>query len=138
MKVFYTALIALLAFAAMPTATFANDDPLFVNLTTDEFHRARMALVFASRQQQLGRPITLFLNDRGVLLSSTKNADKFKEHKKVLTGLIDKGASVLVCPMCMEHFGVDKIDLVPGLKLSNPEVVGDALFGDDDTKSLTW
>jgi len=38
----------------------------------------------------------------------------------------------------MEYFGVDKIDLVPGLKLSNPEVVGDALFGDDDTKSLTW
>ena len=97
-----------------------------------------MALVFASRQQQLGRPITLFLNDRGVLLSSTKNADKFKEHQEVLTGLIDKGATVLVCPMCMEHFGVDKTDLAPGLKLSNPEVVGDALFGDDDTKSLTW
>ena len=59
MNVFYTALIALLAFAAMPTATFANDDPLFVNLTTDDTHRARMALVFTSRQQQLGRPITL-------------------------------------------------------------------------------
>ena len=138
MKVFYTALLAVLAFAAITTATFANDDPLFVNLTTDENHRARMALVFASRQQQLGRPITLFLNDRGVLLSSTKNADKFKGHQEVLSGLIDKGATVLVCPMCMEHYGVDKTDLAPGLKLSNPEVVGEALFADDNTKSLTW
>ena len=138
MNVFYTALIALLAFAVMPTATFANDDPLFVNLTTDDTHRARMALVFTSRQQQLGRPITLFLNDRGVLLGSTKHTDKFKEHQEVLAGLIDKGATVLVCPMCMEHYGVDKTELASGFKLSNPEVVGESLFGDDDTKTLTW
>ena len=79
MNVLYTALIALLVFVALPTATFADaDDPLFVNLTTDETHRARMALVFASRQQQLGRPIVVFLNERGVLLGSTKNSDKFK------------------------------------------------------------
>jgi sulfur relay (sulfurtransferase) complex TusBCD TusD component (DsrE family) len=139
MNVFYTALIALLAFAALPTATFADDDdPLFVNLTTDETHRARMALVFASRQQQLGRPIIVFLNDRGVLLGSTKNSDKFKEHQQVLAAMIGKGADVLACPMCMEHYGVDETDLSPGIKLSNPEVVGEALFGDDDTKALSW
>jgi len=139
MNVFYTALIALLAFAALPTATFADDDdPLFVNLTTDETHRARMALVFASRQQQLGRPIVIFLNDRGVLLGSTKNSDKFKEHQQVLAAMIGKGADVLVCPMCMEHYGVNKADMFPGLKLSNPKIVGDALFDDDDTKALSW
>ena len=139
MNVIYTVLIAILAFAAMPAATFADDDdPLFVNLTTDEAHRARMALVFASRQQQLGRPIVVFLNDRGVLLGSTKNADKFKEHQQVLATMIDQGADVLVCPMCMEHYGVDKADLSSGLKLSNPKIVGDALFDDDDTKTLSW
>ncbi len=139
MKAIYTALIAILALAAMPVVTFAdNDDPLFVNLTTDEIHRARMALLFASRQQELGRPIVVFLNDRGVLLGSTKNRDKFKEHQQVLAAMIDKGADVLVCPMCMEHHGVDKADLSPGLKLSNPKIVGEALFDDDDTKTLSW
>ena len=139
MNVLYTALIALLVFVALPTATFADaDDPLFVNLTTDETHRARMALVFASRQQQLGRPIVVFLNDRGVLLGSTKNSDKFKEHQQVMATMIDQGGDVLVCPMCMEHYGVDKADLRPGLKLSNPKIVGGALFDDDDTKTLSW
>ena len=139
MNVLYTALIALLVFVALPTATFADaDDPLFVNLTTDETHRARMALVFASRQQQLGRPIVVFLNDRGVLLGSTTNSDKVKEHQQVQATMIDQGGDVLVCPMCMEHYGVDKADLRPGLKLSNPKIVGGALFDDDDTKTLSW
>ena len=139
MNVFYAALIALLAFAALPTATFADDDdPLFVNLTTDETHRARMALVFASRQQQLGRPIVIFLNDRGVLLGSTKNSDKFKEHQQYLAAMIGKGADVLFCPMCIEHYGVKKADMFTGLKMSNPKIVGDALVDDDDTKSLSW
>ena len=40
---------------------------------------------------------------------------RFKEHQQVLAALIDKGATVLVCPMCMEHYGVNKTDLSPGL-----------------------
>ena len=139
MRVFCTALIALLVFVAVPTVAFAdNDDPLFVNLTTDEAHRARMALVFASRQQDLGRPISVFLNDRGVFIGSKKHSDKFKEHQGVLAAMIEKGANVIVCLMCMKHYGVAETDLTAGIKLSNPKIVGEALFGDDDTKALSW
>ena len=139
MRVIIAALIAVLAFAAMPTISIADDDdPLFVNLTTDETQRARMALVFASRQQELGRPIVVFLNDRGVFIGSKKRAQKFKQHQDVLAAMMQKGAEVLICPMCMEHYGVDKADLATGIKLSSPELVGDALFGDDDTKALSW
>jgi hypothetical protein len=37
----------------------------------------------------------------------------------------------------MKHYGVAKEDLIPGVKISNPEIAGGALFK-DNTKTLTW
>jgi len=39
--------------------------------------------------------------------------------------------------MCMKHYGVKEADLLPGIKVGNPEVTGGALFK-DNTKTLTW
>lgn len=117
---------------------YAGDsDPLFVNLTTDDAHRANMGISFGKNQLERGHPLTIFLNDKGVLVGSKANAAKFSDHHKMLTEAIAKGASVLVCPMCMKHFGVKEADLLPGLKVGNPEVTGAAVFK-DNTKSLTW
>ncbi|HRD66245.1 MAG TPA: DsrE family protein [Candidatus Competibacter sp.] len=118
--------------------TFAgNDDPLFVNLTTDDAHRANMGISFGKSQLERGHPLTIFLNDKGVLIGSKENATKFADHQKMLGELASKGAVVLVCPMCMKHYGVKEADLLPGLKVGNPELTGGALFK-DNTKTLTW
>ena len=139
MRVPCTALMALLVFVAVPTVTSADDDdPLFVKLTTDGIQRARMALVFASPQQELGRPISVFLNNLGVFIGSKKHSDKFREHQSVLAAMIEKGANVIACLMCMKHYGIAEADLTAGVNLSYPKIVGDALFGDDDTKALSW
>ncbi|MBP6852202.1 MAG: DsrE family protein [Rhodoferax sp.] len=117
---------------------YAGDsDPLFVNLTTDDVHRASMGITFGKTQLERGHPLTIFLNDKGVLVGSTANAAKYPQHQKMLTDAIAKGASVLVCPMCMKHFGIKEADLLPGLKVGNPELTGAAVFK-DNTKSLTW
>jgi intracellular sulfur oxidation DsrE/DsrF family protein len=55
----------------------------------------------------------------------------------MLADLMGKGAVVMICPMCMKQYGVNESDLLPGLKVGNPELTGAALFK-DNTKTLTW
>jgi sulfur relay (sulfurtransferase) complex TusBCD TusD component (DsrE family) len=128
--------LAVGAITTMP-AIAGTTDPLFVNLTTDDAHRANMAISFGGNQLQRGHPLTIFLNDRGVLIGSKANADRFGEHQKALADLMGKGASVLICPMCMKHYGVKESDLLPGVKVGSPEATGGALFK-DNTQTLTW
>jgi sulfur relay (sulfurtransferase) complex TusBCD TusD component (DsrE family) len=131
-------LMLMLALTALGQPALAGDaDPLFVNMTTDDSHRANMGLAFGRNQLERGHPLTIFLNDKGVLIGSKVNAGKFAEHQKILDALLAKGATVLICPMCMKHYGVREGDLVPGIQVGSPDVTGAALFR-DNTKSLTW
>jgi sulfur relay (sulfurtransferase) complex TusBCD TusD component (DsrE family) len=139
MKLFASLLVALgLVVGSIAAPAVAGEtDPLFVNLTTDDSHRANMAMVFGKNQLERGHPLTIFLNDKGVLIGSKANAQKFAAHQKVLADLMSKGAVVMICPMCMKQYGVTESDLLPGLKVGNPELTGAALFK-DNTKTLTW
>lgn len=129
--------LALSIGCALPPALAGSTDPLFVNLTTDDSHRASMGLVFGKNQLERGHPLTVFLNDRGVLIGAKANAAKFADQQKILSDLMAKGATILICPMCMKHYGVAETDLLPGLKVGNPDLTGAAVFK-DNTKSLTW
>jgi predicted peroxiredoxin len=131
-------LVLAVLFGSVATSAFAGDtDPLFVNLTTDDAHRADMGLTFGKGQLELGHPLTIFLNDKGVFIGSKTNAGKFASLQKTLDDLMKNGTTVLVCPMCMKHYGVKEADLLPGLKVGNPKLTGGALFK-DNTKTLTW
>ena len=139
MKLLATLLLALAlaAGAVAPPATAGPTDPLFVNLTTDDPHRANMGISFGKNQLERGHPLTIFLNDKGVLVGSTANAGKYGEHQKALADVVAKGGTVLMCPMCMKHYGVREADMLPGIKVGNPELTGAALFRDNG-KTLTW
>lgn len=129
--------LAVLACAMTSHAFAGSTDPLFVNLLTDNAHRARMALNLSKNQYERGHPLTIFFNDKGVLVVSKAHAEKFGEQQKVIADLITNGATILVCPLCMQHYGVKETKLIPGAKVGNPELVGNALFK-DNTKTLTW
>ena len=130
---------AAIAFSLVSVApAIAGDtDPLFVNATTDQPHRAKMALVFSKNQLDRKHPVAIFLNDRGVLIASKTNGETFKEQQDLLKSLIAAGATVIACPMCMAHYGVKEADLLPGITIGTSEVVGGALFK-DNTKTMTW
>ena len=120
------------------TPVLAGDaDPLFVNLTSDEGHRANMALDFGTKQMGRGHPLTVFLNDRAVLVASKANTAKFAEQQKKIEELISKKALVIACPFCMRHYGVQESDLLPGIQVGNPELTGNTLFK-DGTKTMSW
>jgi sulfur relay (sulfurtransferase) complex TusBCD TusD component (DsrE family) len=129
-------LAATLAFA-VPPAIAAPNDPLFINLTTDDPHRANMAITFGRNQLERGHPLTVFLNDRGVFVGTRAEAAKFGEHQKALSDLMAKGAVVLICPMCSKHYGIKDAEVLPGIKVGSPELTGGALFR-DNTRALTW
>lgn len=128
-----TAAMGLTTGVALAGAT----DPLFINLTSDDGHRIRMALQFGGVQLQRGHPLTIFLNDRAVVVASKKNSATYAEQQRTIADLIGKGAVILVCPMCMQHYGVQESDLLPGLLTGNPDRTGSALFR-DNTKTMTW
>ncbi len=119
------------------SALAGPNDPLFINMTTDDSHRAKMALVFGSRQMERGHPLTLFLNDKGVRVGSKAHAAQYAEHQKLMRELMGKWAVVLACPMCMEHYQVKAEDLLEGVRQGNPDLTGGQLF-QDNTKTLTW
>lgn len=124
--------------AAPVAPVLAGDaDPLFINLTSDDGHRVNMAFAFGSNQLKRGHPLTVFMNDRAVFAASKANADKFPDQQKAIADLLAAGATILVCPMCMKHYGIAEGDLLPGLKVGNPELTGGALF-QDGTRTLTW
>ena len=132
------ALSCLLMSLAGSTNVLAGDtDPLFINMTSDDNHRANMAISFGAKQHARGHALTIFLNDKGVLVGSKAHANQFADRQKDLTDAMSKGATVLICPMCMKHYKVNEADLLPGIKVGNPELTGAALFK-DNTQTLTW
>jgi len=114
-----------------------SSDPLFVNLTSDDLQRATMAITFGKNQLERGHALTIFLNDRGVFVGSKTQAAKFGAQQKALSEIMSKGATVLICPMCMQHYGLKESDLMPGLKVGKPELFDETLFK-DNTRTLTW
>ncbi len=128
--------LALILGVAAPTLA-GDSDPLFINLTTDDGHRANMALNFGANQMKLGHPLTIFLNDKAVLTASKANASTFGEQQQAMTDLLAKGAVLIACPFCMKHYGVAEADLIEGIQVGKPELTGAALFK-DNTKTLTW
>ena len=138
MNTIRSAVLSLLMFSFVASSALAGDrEPLFVNATSDDAHRAEMALIFSKNQLERQHPVTIFLSDRAVYVASKANAAQFKEQQALLSGLIEKGANVLVCGMCLTHYGVAEKDLLPGIKMSNPELVDAALFK-EGTKTLSW
>jgi sulfur relay (sulfurtransferase) complex TusBCD TusD component (DsrE family) len=121
----------------MGPALAGNDDPLFVSLTSNDMHRSTMAIRFSKAMLEKGHPVTVFLNDKGVLVAATTKSKKFSEQQKELSALMTKGATVIACQVCMHGYGVKDNELLKGVKLGTPELVEDALFK-DNTKTMTW
>lgn len=136
LKSFKAAVIAL--FASLSFSVFAGaNDPLFINLSTDDLHRSMMAINFGKHHSANGHPLTIFLNDKAVIMGVKVGSAKFADQQQALSELISSGALVIMCPMCLKQGGFTEGDLISGVRLGSPKVTGDALFK-DGTKTMSW
>ena len=136
LKSLKVAVIAVLAALSLNAVAGAND-PLFINLTTDDGHRSTMAITFGKHHSANGHPLSIFLNDKGVILGVKAGSEKYASQQKELTEIISKGGLVIICPSCLKNAGYTEVDLIPGIKIGSPKLTGDALFK-DGTKTMSW
>jgi len=136
LKSLKSAVIAVLATLSLSAFAGAND-PLFINLTTDDVHRSNMAITFGNHHSANGHPLSIFLNDKAVMLGVKAGSSKFADQQQALSEVISSGALVIMCPMCLKQAGFTEADLISGVKLGSPKVTGDALFK-DGTKTMSW
>jgi sulfur relay (sulfurtransferase) complex TusBCD TusD component (DsrE family) len=115
----------------------APNDPLFINLSTDDIHRSNMAINFGKHHFANGHPLTIFLNDKAVMLGVKAGSSRFPEQQQALSEAISAGALVIMCPMCLKQAGFSEADLIAGIKIGGPKMTGDALFK-DGTKTMSW
>jgi sulfur relay (sulfurtransferase) complex TusBCD TusD component (DsrE family) len=135
---FASRLMCAITIAIVGSFAHAADRPsLFLNLTSDNSQRSETGLLFAKEQLERGHALTVLLNDQAVRMGSSANLRNFISQQKLLRELMGKGAIVLVCRVCMRHYGVTEASLMQGMQLDDPERVGEALFR-DDTRTLTW
>jgi predicted peroxiredoxin len=113
-----------------------GSDPLFVNLTSTDHHKANMAIALSREMLKHGHPVTIYLNCQAVQIVNKKNPEYAMQQKK-LGEFITKGGTVLVCPMCEKFLRLSQADLIPGVQMSNANAVDQALFR-PNTKILSW
>jgi predicted peroxiredoxin len=82
-----------------------------------------MAMRFAGFGLEEGRKVVIFFNVKGVTIPTAGFPDDFafgdgSPIKQQLTALIERGADVHVCPICMKALDVDKSDLIDGAKVT--------------------
>ena len=99
---------------------------VLLNITTDgqdDPQRLDMAMKLAGFSLDEGRTVAIFFNVKGVRVPSKGIADDFafaeeKPIKEQLTELIERGAEVHVCPICMKPLEVSEADLVEGAQVT--------------------
>lgn len=133
----FLAFILVFSLCLPAMAEEANHAPLFISVTTDQSHRAKMGIGFGKSQYERGHFVTIFLNDKGVLLASRANEVMYAKQQEMLKSIIEQGGQVLICPTCLKYYGLKKSDLLAGIEISNPETTGNALFR-DNIRTLVW
>jgi len=141
----HTILLTLLLTIFMAGPAMASDDDdatFFYNITTDDVWSAGMATGQALKALEAGHDVVLFLNVRGVYLASTsRQQDTFAATgmtpQAMIQAAMEKGAEVILCPMCMKQAGMTMDDVIEGAKRGGPEVTFDYL-SDDDTVVMSY
>lgn len=118
---------------ATSTSSPGGPAPVLVSVVSDMTSNPQavdMAMKFAGFALDENRPVFMFFNVKGVNVPSQATADDatFQENDAVktqLAKLIERGAKVHVCPICMKALSVKDTDLMQGAQVTNRG----ALFG---------
>jgi predicted peroxiredoxin len=133
-----------LTLALACAAVLADEDKqtIFYNLTTEEAWAAGMALGQANKALEKGYGVVIFLNVRGVFIASKTfqtdtNAAAGMSLQDLLKAAMDKGARVIICPMCMGKAGMTMDDIIDGVVKGGPDLTL-PLMTDPDTTVISF
>lgn len=106
----------------------ADDSTLFINLTSDDPWTAKMAFHYAKQVQEIGHPVVVFLNVRGVRLADKAIPDGSADPdtqaaQETLQAMIADGATVYVCRMCTTKAEMSESDWIEGVKPGSKETI---------------
>jgi sulfur relay (sulfurtransferase) complex TusBCD TusD component (DsrE family) len=137
MKLLRLLVIFAIVLAGLVQVAYAgSSDPFFVNLSTDDNHKANMAIALSKEMLKEGHPVTIYMNSAAVQIAN-KNNPRYAMQQAKLTEFINKGGVVLVCPVCEQHLHLNPSNLLPGAQRSTASAVSQALFR-ENTKTLSW
>jgi predicted peroxiredoxin len=129
-------ILAIVLAGLVPVVSAGSSDPIFVNLTSTDHHKANMAIALSREMLKHGHPVTIYLNCQAAHIVNKKNTEYAIQQQK-LAEFINKGGTVLVCPVCERFLHINHADLLPGVQLSNAVVV-DRILSKENTKTLSW
>ena len=130
--------LALVLWAVLVSSTVSADTKktIFYNLTTDEAWAAGMAIGQANKALENGYKVAIFLNVRAVFLASKEfKTDSWSGSDQTLQDMLksamNKGATVIICPMCLKKAGLTMDDVIEGVVKGGPDVTMKTMTADN-------
>lgn len=111
-------LFAALLWAASIHQPVHAEHYLLINFTSYTSAESHKAIEYAKAEQKKGRPVVIYLNEASVIVAAKSNAQQFQKQQKDLAELIQKGATVAVCPDCLKRYKIDESDLIAGVQVA--------------------
>ncbi len=110
-------ILATLAVISLPLSAFAAKEPIYINLATNDPVKVSMALDAGRQYAEKGYPVVIYLNDKAVLLGVEAKSRDVSKEQEAIRQAIANGATVIICPTCLEDHGFTRINLVQGVML---------------------
>ena len=110
-------IMTVLAVIALPLSALAAKEPIYINLATNDPVKVSMALDAGRQYAEKGYPIVIYLNDKAVLLGVEAKSRDVSKEQEAIRQAIANGATVIICPTCLEDHGFTRINLVQGAVL---------------------
>ena len=110
-------MLTVLAFIALPLSALAIKEPIYINLATNDLGKVLMALDASRQYAEKGYPIVIYLNDKAVTLGVEVSSGGISKEQVAIKRAIANGATVIICPTCLEDQGFTRINLMQGVVL---------------------
>lgn len=139
---FLGAVFVALFIATTLHASQDNTKKLFISMTSGDFKQSGMAMGIANAMQDSGVKTTVFLGANSVKYAMTKGKQEAfgptgKSVREMMSALVKKGGTVMVCGMCAKYMEVKPNDLVEGIKIISGKEVYGGLFA-PHTQTLSF
>ena len=110
-------ILTMLATISLSLSVFAAKEPIYINLATNDSDNVVMALDAGRQYSEHGFPIIIYLNDKAVILGVEVVSEPISKGQIAIKQAIAKGATVIICPTCLENYGFTRSNLVQGVVL---------------------